>query len=73
MWDLRTLLQFQGRKIFPWLFQDFMDGYIKPLVDEHSVEFMTAVPKQDDHRLYPMGSQFSNSVLLNLRSQSVGA
>ena len=30
VWDLRTLAQFQGSEMFPGLFQDFMDGYIKP-------------------------------------------
>ena len=28
--DLRTLAQFQGSEMSPGLFQDFMDGYIKP-------------------------------------------
>ena len=27
--DLRTHAQFQGLQMFPRLFQDFMDGYIK--------------------------------------------
>ena len=30
MWDLITLAQFQGSEMSPGLFQDFMDGYIKP-------------------------------------------
>ena len=29
VWDLRTLAQFEGSKMSPGLFQDFMDGYIK--------------------------------------------
>ena len=29
MWDLRTLVQFQGSEISPGLLHDFMDGYIK--------------------------------------------
>ena len=28
--DLITLAQFQGCEMSPGLFQDFMDGYIKP-------------------------------------------
>ena len=28
--DLITLAQFQGSEMCPGLFQDFMDGYIKP-------------------------------------------
>ena len=28
VWDLRTLAQFQVSEMSPWLFQDFMDGYI---------------------------------------------
>ena len=27
--NLKTLAQFQGSEMFPGLFQDFMDGYIK--------------------------------------------
>ena len=27
MWDLRALGQFQGSKVSPGLFQDFIDGY----------------------------------------------
>ena len=30
MWDLITLAQFQGSEMSSGLFQDFMDGYIKP-------------------------------------------
>ena len=30
VWDLITLAQFQGCEMSPGLFQDFMDGYIKP-------------------------------------------
>ena len=30
MWDLITLAQFQVSEMSPGLFQDFMDGYIKP-------------------------------------------
>ena len=30
MWDLITLAQFHGSEMSPGLFQDFMDGYIKP-------------------------------------------
>ena len=30
MWDLITLAQFPGSEMSPELFQDFMDGYIKP-------------------------------------------
>ena len=30
VWNLRTLAQFQGSEMSPGLFQDFMDGYIKP-------------------------------------------
>ena len=30
MWDLRTLSELQGSEISLGLFQDFMDGYIKP-------------------------------------------
>ena len=29
-WDLRTLAQFQGSVMSSGLFQDFMDGYVKP-------------------------------------------
>ena len=29
MWDLITLVQFQGSEMTPGLFQDFMDGYIR--------------------------------------------
>ena len=29
-WDLRTLAQFQGSEMSSGLFQDLMDGYIKP-------------------------------------------
>ena len=29
VWNLRTLVQFQGSKMPAGLFQDFMDGYIK--------------------------------------------
>ena len=29
-WDLRTLAQFQGNEMSSGLFQDLMDGYIKP-------------------------------------------
>ena len=29
MRDLRTLAQLQGSEMFPGLFQDFMDGYVK--------------------------------------------
>ena len=46
MWDLRTLAQLQGSEMFPGLFQDFVDGYIKPegsckLADEDRVAVMT--------------------------------
>ena len=46
MWDLRTFVQFQGSQIFSGLFQDFVDGYIKPegsckLADEDRVAVMT--------------------------------
>ena len=40
MWDLRTLAQFQGSKMSPGLFQDFM-GIQNPLVVEHSVVVKT--------------------------------
>ena len=30
MWDLIKLAQFPGSELSPGLFQDFMDGYIKP-------------------------------------------
>ena len=30
MLDLRTLVQFQGSEMSPGLFQDFIDGHIKP-------------------------------------------
>ena len=30
VWVLRRLAQLQGKEMFPGLFQDFMDGYIKP-------------------------------------------
>ena len=30
MWDLITLAYFQESEMSPGLFQDFMDGYIKP-------------------------------------------
>ena len=29
VWDFGTLAKFQGSEMFPGLFQDFMDGYIK--------------------------------------------
>ena len=35
VWDLRTLAQFQGSEMFQELFQDFMDGYIKPEGSSH--------------------------------------
>ena len=35
VWDLTTLAQFQGSKMFPGLCQDFMDGYIKPESSSH--------------------------------------
>ena len=35
MWDLRTFAQFQESEMFPGLFQDFMDGYIKPEGSSH--------------------------------------
>ena len=46
-WDLITLAQFQGSEMSPGLFQDFMDGYIKPvdpplLVVEDSLMVMSA-------------------------------
>ena len=43
MWDLRTLVQFQGSEMSSELFQDFMDGYVKlsTLVVELSVVVMT--------------------------------
>ena len=64
MWHLRTLAQFQESEMSPELFQDFMNGYMKPedsppLAFGHSVVVMTAAPSQDDFRLNPMGSQFS--------------
>ena len=30
MWDLTTIAQFQGSEMSLGLFQDLMDGYIKP-------------------------------------------
>ena len=30
VWDLRTFAQFQGSEMSLGLFQDFMDGYVKP-------------------------------------------
>ena len=30
VWDLRTLAQFQGSEMSSGLFQDFMNGYVKP-------------------------------------------
>ena len=30
VWDLIILVQFQRSEFFPGLFQDFLDGYIKP-------------------------------------------
>ena len=35
VWDLKTLAQLQGSQMFPGLFQDFMDGYIKPEGSSH--------------------------------------
>ena len=35
MCDLRTFEQFQKGEIFPGLFQDFMDRYIKPGGSSH--------------------------------------
>ena len=63
-WHLRALAQFQESEMSPELFQDFMNGYMKPEVSpplpfEHSVVVMTAAPNQDDFRLNTMGSQFS--------------
>ena len=45
--DFRTLALFQRSEMSPELFQDFMDGYIKPLTVsplavEHSVLVITA-------------------------------
>ena len=56
VWDLRTLAQFQESEMaIPGLFQDFMDGYVKPwyypLVVEHSAVVMTAGSHQDDPKL----------------------
>ena len=62
VWDLITFAQFSESEMSPELFQDFMDGYIKPwdsyrpLVVEHSGVVMCA-------RLNPMGSKFSIPVL----------
>ena len=44
-----------------------------PLADEHSVVVMTAGSQSRQSQLYPMGSEFSISVWLNLCSESVGA
>ena len=30
VWNLRALAKFQGSEMYPGLFQDFMNGYIKP-------------------------------------------
>ena len=35
MWDLRILAQLQGSQMFQGLFQDFIDGYIKPEGSSH--------------------------------------
>ena len=35
VWDLRTLAQIQWSEIFPGLFQDLMDGYVKPKGSSH--------------------------------------
>ena len=66
--------QFQGSEMFPGLFQDFMDGYIKPEGSSYqqmnTVQWLyLRVPNEDDPRLYLKGSQFSVSVLLNLCSE----
>ena len=68
VWDLRTLVQFQGSEMSSELFQDFMDGYVKlsTLVVELSVVVMTLwlrVPNQDDTRLNPVSRPFSTPVL----------
>ena len=57
-------------RLYGWVYKTWR---LFPLADEHSVEVMTAVPNQDDPRLYPMSRQVSISVLLNLCSKSVGA
>ena len=43
MWDLRTLVQFQGSEMSSELSEDFMDGYVRlsTLVVELSVVVMT--------------------------------
>ena len=57
-WDLIILAQFQGSKMSPALFQDFMDGQIKPLRFLNIVWSFWLRGNQDDPRLDPMGSQF---------------
>ena len=64
--------------MFSGLCQDVMDSYIKPKAFPISgwtwcSGYDCGVPNQDDPRLYPMGSQFSISVLLNFCQESVGA
>ena len=57
-------------RLYGWVYKTWR---LFPLADEHSVAVWLRVPNQDDPRLYPMGSQFSISVLLNLCSESVEA
>ena len=57
---MRTLAQFQRSDMSPWLFQGFIDGYIKPLdyvAVEHTVVVMTTVPN-DDPRFSPVWPVF---------------
>ena len=35
MWDLRILAKLQGSEVFPGLFEDFMDGYLKSEGSSH--------------------------------------
>ena len=56
----------------------FPGGYTKPEDSSHWQmnivwQLWQQVPNQDDPRLYPICSQFSISVSLNLCSESVGA
>ena len=73
VWDLRTLVQFQGSQMLPGLFKDFMDGYIK-FWGSFSLLVELQVPNLGDSQAAgSMRNEFLIPIFWNLCSESAGA